>query len=267
MSDSNDSEFEDLATAIKSFDSEKDDDSSKDEVENPIVESDNKVDEKPAKKAKRKKYVNLEEQKELDKFLFGDKEGLLKNLEGNKFFFTDTVGDVGNEDPQNEKHCVWHDSDDEEFNKEKDFGKIRNKRKFERITGAPSWARLGKKEKVRDDSSDDDEISKTVGHLAKKQTSKDLLKGEIAFKRLAHINKTTSKEGRTSAVIFHPNSTVGIIAGMKGMVSMFAIDGRENKKVKVLLYLYGQSQKKLFPDPQHQIREISYLLMQVKHHR
>lgn len=241
MSDSSDSEFEDLAAAIKSFGSEKDDDSSEDEVENPETESDSEVDEKPAKKAKRKKYVNPEEQKELDKFLFGDKEGLLRNLERNKLFFTDTVGDASSEDPQKTKECVWHDEDDEEFKKTKENGEIRNKRKFERITGAPSWARLDKKDKAGGDSSDDDEISKTVGHLAKKETSKDLLKGELAFKRLAHINKTTLKEGRTSAVIFHPNSTVGVVAGMKGMVSMFAIDGRENKKVTFSIFFNGES--------------------------
>jgi U3 small nucleolar RNA-associated protein 18 len=183
-------------------------------------------------KKQRRRYVDPEEQKALDKFLFGDKEGLLRNLEGNKIFFTDTVGDAEGSQKRNE--CVWHDSDDEDFKKSTENGEIRNKRKFERIAGAPNWARLDKNEKAGDDSSDEDnDISKTVGHLAKKVTSKDLEKGELAFKRLAHINKTTLKEGRTSSIVFHPSSTVGIVAGLKGMVSMFAIDGRENKKVTI----------------------------------
>jgi U3 small nucleolar RNA-associated protein 18 len=231
MSDSSDSEFDDLAAAIKSFDSEKDEESSENEVK-PESESE---DEKPAKKPKRRRIVDPEEQKELDKFLFGDKKGLLKNLEGNKFFFTDTTGDAEDGSSLKTNECVWHDSDDEDFKKTTENGEIRNKRKFDRITGVPNWARIDKEEKAGDDSSDDDEISKTVGHLAKKVTSKDLEKDELAFKRLAHINKTTLKEGRTSAIIFHPNSTVGIVAGLKGMVSMFAIDGRENKKVRFFL--------------------------------
>lgn len=232
MSDSSDSEFDDLATAIKSFDSDKEEDSSENEVK-PEIKSESEEDEKPAKKQKKKRYVNPEEQKEVDKFLFGDKEGLLRNLKGNKLFFTDTTGEVDGVSSQKANECVWHDSDDEDFKKSTENGEIRNKRKFERITGAPKWARLDKKEKAGDDSSDDDDdISKTVGHLAKKVTSKDLEKNELAFKRLAHINKTTLKEGRTSSIIFHPNSTVGIVAGLKGMVSMFAIDGRENKKVR-----------------------------------
>lgn len=233
MSDSSDSEFEDLAAAIKSFDSDKDEENSEKEVEDPQSDSESEIEEKPAKKPKRRRFVDPEEQKELDKFLFGDKEGLLRNLEGNKLFFTDTTGDVDGEDSQKRDGCVWHDSDDEDFKKTTENGEIRNKRKFERITGAPSWARLDKKEKAGDDSSDDDDISKTVGHLAKKVTSKELEKGELAFKRLAHINKTTMKEGRTTSIIFHPSSTVGIVAGLKGMVSMFAIDGRENKKVRI----------------------------------
>jgi U3 small nucleolar RNA-associated protein 18 len=224
MSDSSDSEFDDLAAAIKSFDSDEDG-----------KNSEESEDEKPPKKLRKKRYVDPEEQKELDKFLFGDKQGLLKNLEGNKLFFTDIVGDVDGEGSQKHKECVWHDSDDEDFKKSTENGEIKNKRKFERITGAPKWARLDKKEKAGDDSSDDeDNISKTVGHLAKKVTSKDLEKGELAFKRLAHINKTTLKEGRTSSIVFHPSSTVGIVAGLKGMVSMFAIDGRENKKVRFI---------------------------------
>lgn len=231
MSESSDSEFDDLAAAINSVDSDKDELKSEDEEENQMSEE-SEVDEKPIKKQKRKKFVNPEEQKELDKFLFGDKEGLLKNLEGNQLFFADTIGIVDGEDSK-KNESVWRDSDDEDFKANTEYGEIRNKRKFERIAGTPSWARLDKKDKLGDDSSDDDdEISKTVGHLAKKVKSKELDKKELGFKRLAHINKTTAREGRITSVLFHPSSTVGIVAGLKGMVSMFAIDGRENKKVR-----------------------------------
>jgi hypothetical protein len=140
MSDSSDSEFNDLAVAIKSFDSDKEGDSSENEVEEPIVESESEEEDKKPVKKQRRRYVDPEEQKALDKFLFGDKEGLLRNLEGNKLFFTDTVGDAEGSQKRNE--CVWHDSDDEDFKKSTENGEIRNKRKFERIAGAPNWARL-----------------------------------------------------------------------------------------------------------------------------
>lgn len=227
MSESSDSEFEDLAAAIKSFDSGKEDDESENE-EKIVEDSDEEIDEKPVKK--RKKIVDPEEQKELDKFLFGDKKGLLKNLEGNNIFFTDTVGNVEGEDSL-KKESVWYDSDDEDFKANNEYGELRNKRKFERIAGVPNWARLDKKEKAGDSSDEEDEITKTVGHLAKDVKTKELDKGDLGFKRLAHINKTTMREGRITSVVFHPSSTVGIVAGLKGMVSMFSIDGRENKKV------------------------------------
>lgn len=231
MSDSSDSDFEDLAAAIKSNESDKEAENS--EIDEKVVKSESE-DEKPAKKRrKKKKFVDPEEQKELDKFLFGDKEGLLKNLEGNKLFFTDTVGTVEGED-ESKKEAVWHDSDDDDFKTNTEYGELRNKRKFERIAGTPSWARLDKKDS-KGDSSDDEDITKTVGHLGKKDKSKELDKGELAFKRLAHINRTTLKEGRTTSVEFHPTSTVAIVAGLKGVVSMFAIDGRDNKKVRKIV--------------------------------
>ena len=265
MSDSSDSEFGDLAAAINSVDSDQDELKSEDEEENQKSEDSESEVEKPSKKPKRKKIVNPDEQKELDKFLFGDKEGLLKNLEGNQVFFADTIGIVDGEDSR-KNDSVWRDSDDEDFKANTEYGEIRNKRKFERIAGTPSWARLDKKNKVGDDSSDDDgEISKTVGHLAKKVKSKELDKKELGFKRLAHINKTTTREGRITSILFHPSSTVGIVAGLKGMVSMFSIDGRENKKVKKRTYWYFEILIKNFSlDSQRRIRKVSDSLLQTQ---
>lgn len=226
MSDS-DSDFEDLAAAITSLDDEGDEqeasgDQGEDESEqNPELQEKESAKPKP----KRRRIVDPEEEKELNKFLFGDKKEFIKNLEGNQLFFTDVAGENASSQTSTQGP-VWHDSDDEDYKKSGD----QLKRKFERITGSnPLWAQLNRKAK-EEDSDDDDEISKTVGHLAKKSSSKDLPKGGLNFKRLANINKATMKEGRISTVAFHPKSTVGIVSGLKGIVSMFAIDGRENKK-------------------------------------
>lgn len=225
MSDSSDSDFEDLAAAIKTVGSDKEDENTS-EDENKSQDKSDEVEVKETPVQPKRRKVDPKEEKELNTFLFGDKEGFIKKLEGEKLFFTDVTGDDGSEKV---KAPVWHDSDDEDFKKSNVHGEAQLKRKFERIAGAPSWAKLDKQEHEAD-SDDDDAITKTVGHLAKQSASKNLSKGELAFKRLANINKATMKEGRITSVEFHPKSTVGIVAGMKGMVSIFAIDGRENKK-------------------------------------
>lgn len=228
MSDSSDSEFEDLAAAIRSVRS---DEESEDESKSIEDEIEDKNDE--ALRIKRKR-IDSEEQKDLDKFLFGDRKGLIENLEDSKsFFFTDVTGTTSK---NVQRATVWHDEDDDEFKKSNVNGETQLKRKFERIAGGElSWAQLDRK--VEDDSDDEDDgISTKVGHLAKKSTSKDLPKGELVFKRQTNINQVTTKEGRITAVEFHPKSTVGIVAGTKGMVSMFALDGRENKKIHNIKY-------------------------------
>lgn len=218
MSDSSDSEFDDLAAAIQGVGSEEEAGSDSESV---------KIDSSP----KRRK-VDPEEEKKLNKFLFGDKEGLLENLEGKKLFFTDVTGVT---ETQSKKESVWHDSDDEDHKKSVPLGEVQLKRKFERIAGNPSWAKLDDQVKELD-SDDEDGISKTIGHIAKKTASKTLPKGELSFKRLMDVNKATMKEGRITSTIFHPKSTVGIVAGLKGMVSIFSIDQRENKKIHNIKY-------------------------------
>lgn len=218
MSDSeNSSEFEELGNAIDGLGSDSDDDNSEDEI-----------DEKPAKN---KKNFNPENSELLDKVLFGDKSTFvdkIDKIQGEKSFYED-LGE--NEKISEPATSVWHDSDDE--NVEKSV-KLKSKRKFERITGVnPSWASLDKKKRQKtDDSDDEDEISRSVGHLSSERGEDIAIpKGSILFKRLANMNKTTNREGRICAVDFHPRSTVGIVAGYHGMVSLFAIDGEENKKV------------------------------------
>lgn len=209
-SDSSDSEFEDLAAAIDAVSSRE----AEDEEEEPSEE-----DEAPILRNPKRRKTNPEEAEQLDKFLFGDKKGLIKQLKGNKLFFNDIAG--ASENNENKREVVWEDDDSD------DNGPL--KKKFERTTDSnrPSWANLDKPNASDEDS--DEEISRHLSTVSK-STSKNLPKGELSFKRLKNINKATMKEGRITALEFHPKSTVGIVAGQKGVVSMFAIDGRENKK-------------------------------------
>lgn len=215
--ESSDSEFGDLAAAIGTVGSPEASDNE---------DSDSEVEEQPQVEKPKRRKINPIEEGELDKFLFGDKTGLIQNLEGNKVFFTDVTGEQDPDDKQ-PRQAVWddYDSDDDD----RTLADAQLKRKFERTTDSnrPGWADLDRK-KASDDESDE-EVSK---HLSKasSSTSKDLPKGELSFKRLKDVNNATNKEGRITALEFHPQSTVGIVAGAKGLVSMFAIDGRENKK-------------------------------------
>lgn len=213
MSDSSDSEFDDLAAAINSIDNGAEGGDQSSEVESEKTE-----------KAKRRK-LNSAEKTDLDKFLFGDKSELIRNLEDNKLFFSDVAGNVEENQPQ---QSLWHDSDDEDHSKSTVGGEYK---KFKRLAGSdPSWAQLGGK-KEEEDSDDEGEISRKIGHIHTSQgSSKALTQGELSFKRLTNVNKATMKEGRITSVKFHPKSTVGIVAGLKGMVSIFSIDGRDNKK-------------------------------------
>lgn len=227
MLESSDSEFEDLAAAIKG-----DGGPELDLGDDASSDSDSEVEKVSPKDRKRIK-LDPEESKRLDKFLFGDKEGFLNNLKDSKLFFEDVQGETDSGTSQN-NGPVWHDSDDEEDKTALEGSELQRKRKFERIAGVPSWADLNKK--VEADSDDEDDITKSVGHLSKDKTSSQLLRGEISFKRMKDINKLTKKEGKITALEFHPKSTVGVVAGLKGMVSMFAIDGRDNKKIHNIKY-------------------------------
>lgn len=210
-SDSSDSEFGDLAAAIDAVGSREEGD-----VDEQTSE---KEDEAPISRNPKRRKTNPEEAEQLDKFLFGDKKGLIKQLRGNKLFFTDTDG--VSETNEDKREAVWEDDDSDDNSP--------LKKKFERTTDSnrPSWADLDKPNASEEDS--DEEITRHLSTVSK-STSKSLPKGELSFKRLKNINKATMKEGRITALEFHPKSTVGIVAGQKGVVSMFAIDGRENKK-------------------------------------
>ncbi len=221
MSSASDSDFEDLAAAIKSVDSE-----NEDELE-VLEEKEDKSETVERIRRKRPRKEESEDEKELNKFLFGDKESFIENLEGKKFFLDVQIEDEENA-PTSSTKSLWHDSDDDDFvDKKGEFAEAQQKRKFERITGSkPKWAELNKKDADLSDS-DDESITKTVGFINKKaESSKNIAKGTINYKRLRDVNQETKREGRIVSVEFHPKSTVGIVAGMRGLVSIFAIDAR-----------------------------------------
>ncbi|KAK0084977.1 hypothetical protein PV325_005974 [Microctonus aethiopoides] len=107
--------------------------------------------------------------------------------------------------------------------------------KFNQIVGTPKWAQLDKTD--QDDGNDSDsEILKHSNHIVPIKTKK-LAKGVIDIKALTEINKQTQNEGNMiTSLQFHETSTVAFIAGLKGILSVFQIDGRENNKLQSIQF-------------------------------
>ncbi|XP_043278419.1 U3 small nucleolar RNA-associated protein 18 homolog [Venturia canescens] len=109
--------------------------------------------------------------------------------------------------------------------------------KLTQIVGSPKWARLNTQVKNNDDDEDSDsEILRHSNHLTVPTTRK-LRKGTIDIKVLTDINKSTHTEGPiVTSVEFHPTSTVAMVAGLSGILSLFQIDGRENTKLQSIRF-------------------------------
>ncbi|XP_011504992.1 PREDICTED: U3 small nucleolar RNA-associated protein 18 homolog [Ceratosolen solmsi marchali] len=107
--------------------------------------------------------------------------------------------------------------------------------KFTHIVGTPKWAKLDRE--IDEDSEDsDNELLKHSNHLIPNK-SKSLAKGTIDLKVLAHVNKQTHTEGPfVNSVQFHKLSTVALVAGSSGVLSLFEIDGRENNKLHTMKF-------------------------------
>lgn len=185
-----------------------------------------------------KEYLKLSRlrEKQLQEDIFGNKEKYLKNLKV-------LAQESKKEKTVNKKKRkpVWNDDDDEGKDlitrtdtykcevKEKQVYKKQLESKFQRLIGTPTWADLNRKKDENDDS--DDEILQTVGHIAKSKTE-DLVSGRLEFKKLKDLNRETYAEGPLiTGVLFHPNSTVGLVSGARGIATIYSIDGKKNDKL------------------------------------
>jgi len=98
--------------------------------------------------------------------------------------------------------------------------------KYENLMGGvPKWA----KRRIKDD----DLLGRT-GSLVKK--SKLLEKGTVQLQRLKDINRETRTEGIIRSVLFHPTSTVALVAGLSGTASIFQVDGKDNTKLQSIQF-------------------------------
>jgi len=105
-------------------------------------------------------------------------------------------------------------------------------RKFKSVVGEPAWASLDRNE---DADSDEEFFRETTEVVEKKGRHENLKKGVLQFRKLKDMNYTTHREGAViRSAEFHPTSTVGMVAGNNGTVSLFQVDGKENPKIQTV---------------------------------
>ncbi|XP_063228697.1 U3 small nucleolar RNA-associated protein 18 homolog isoform X2 [Bacillus rossius redtenbacheri] len=105
------------------------------------------------------------------------------------------------------------------------------RKKFQAVVGTPEWAKLGRQRGSDSDAESDEDLLRRCGRFVVKKGS-ELGTGTIDIQRVRDLNVQTYAEGPIiKAVQFHPSSTVGLVAGMAGIVSLFQVDGHTNAKL------------------------------------
>lgn len=198
------------------------------------------------------------EEEELTRDLFGDSTGFLKSLEEVELYSEPStsggvdsgVGETeteGSSCDETKRRPVWFDEDDQGIDvgsaldsqgRKLPSGGINNRsnqysdllqHKFKSLVGTPKWANLEKGK--TDDDSDDDELLRTSGHIVKSQ-SHFLKSKNLEFKKVKDLNIETGNEGpKITTVEFHPTCTVALVAGISGIASLLAVDGKRNNKL------------------------------------
>lgn len=189
-------------------------------------------------------YFKTDREKQLMFELFGDKKKLL-----DQFSASDSVQVKSSAKPLDNavRKPVWHDSDDEnvhcddviDYKKKgapeaRKLGKykVHLEKTFHNVLGRPAWADVDRDREV--DS--DEELLQSVGHLAKPSVSK-LLPSTLQFKRMKDLNRATYAEGPgITGVEFHPKSSVALVTGASGVVSIYSIDGQKNDKLHSMCF-------------------------------
>lgn len=206
---------------------------------------------KNASRRKRKHHTDAdwersEREVQLTHTLFGNKEKLIQKLgdDGHGVLDSEQVTAAIAKQP------VWQDSDDEGLHADDviDYErkgapvvrkpgkyKVYLEQTFQHVLGTPAWAKL---ERVPDEDSDDDQLLRTVGHLAKSTGEPGhLLPTTLQFKRMKDLNRATYAEGPIiTGIAFHPTSSVALVTGKSGVATIYSIDGRKNEKLHGLQF-------------------------------
>ncbi|XP_017886545.1 U3 small nucleolar RNA-associated protein 18 homolog [Ceratina calcarata] len=214
-------------------------------------------------KRKQKNLYNPKEEARLERVVFGDPSDIINNLIDKEDLvqpnikendydapIDDACDDSNEHSEEHGKRAAWVDEDDVQYSVQ-DAAKAQNRRladdvpeklykdylsnKYKQLVGTPKWAELNKTDKESSDDLDND-ILKHSCHL-ERAIMRNLPKSVIDIKALTPINKETHTEGPVvSSVEFHPSSTVALVAGSSGILSLFQVDGVENNKLHTMRY-------------------------------
>uniref|UniRef100_D3TP25 WD40 repeat protein n=1 Tax=Glossina morsitans morsitans TaxID=37546 RepID=D3TP25_GLOMM len=185
----------------------------------------------------------------VEKALFGDKQIFIKTLSA---AVTTLKSDQelelqGYANVNKKRKPAWTDVDDEEIQlsdmrktakytgslntlgKDKPYKEYLNY-KFKHIISPPKWASLDDTNLKNGSDEEGEELLRSVGFLDKSPGG-SLSPNHIKFSRLKDLNRATYGEGPINSIAFHPSSTAAIVAGEKGIASIYAIDGVQNDKL------------------------------------
>ncbi|KAJ1523333.1 hypothetical protein ONE63_001204 [Megalurothrips usitatus] len=162
---------------------------------------------------------------------------------------------IEDDKPNSQKEPVWMDEDDENIQVKQAFqmqGRSLHetsasrdeystflKQKYESMMGTPRWAELNtdSTRKSDTDSDGDDDVMQHSGPYVSKRRSPNLGKGMIETKHLKDLNVDSNAEGPIVSVTeFHPTSTVALVGGLNGAVSIMQVDGRTNTKLQTIQF-------------------------------
>jgi len=105
-------------------------------------------------------------------------------------------------------------------------------RKFKSVVGEPSWASLDREE---EGDSDEEFFRETTEMLDKRGRTEYLQSGYLNSRKLKDLNFSSHREGAViTAAEFHPSSTVGLVAGNNGTITLMQVDGKENPKIQTI---------------------------------
>ncbi|XP_060519478.1 U3 small nucleolar RNA-associated protein 18 homolog [Cylas formicarius] len=194
------------------------------------------------------------EDSKLSEMLFGGSSSFLKSLdeaERSEDVDSGVAEGSSTDSDESEPKAAWYDEDDvgidvgqalDSQKRKLPSGGLNSrdnkysellKHKFQSIVGRPKWANINKS---KSDRESDEELLQTCGFIAKTPTA-HILPNLLEFKKVKDLNSATYSEGPLiNSIEFHPNSTVALVAGNKGIATLYTVDGKQNSKLHSIAF-------------------------------
>lgn len=205
-------------------------------------------------------WVRSENQEQLLSSVLGNKDKLLQKLADESVKSRVKVASAvaaaaAAADVSGQRQAAWHDSDEEGLHvddvidyerkgapvvRKQGKYKVYLEQQFHNTLGTPAWAALDRRANAGDSDSDDDALSRTVGHLSATtaKSSAHIKANRLQFKRMKDLNRAGYEEGPgITGIQFHPTSSVALVTGgSSGVASIYSIDGHRNDKLHSITF-------------------------------